>query len=364
MKIMKKRELQIMYLIISQSFETLWAYYSLSSGQLYYEVCQKEALRLLKIIDELAKIDNDVLDPEKLKLGDKSEINPILNNLLSWAEGKSNYPSDRLAPSGWVLRVFLTQLRGLILNKMNIKEGPSFILSGLEEDCSLRFMRWKPHLPMRALIKGPDRIVQLASDSSTIVVVGDIRRSQDLMTYAIDPKEFSQRMVDFINNTRELVEKHAGFFDKFTGDGFIVYFNEEICKTAELNYIECFLKFVKDEMVFAGPFFNDWERSIRKRPINRIGLAIGADIGRVRFEDIQNHLVAVGDAIVWAERMASAAESQEILLNNLLFSILEGREDITFEKREGKTKAGESFLSQILKFNELKAEKRIRPATP
>lgn len=349
---MKQRELQIMYLIISQSFETLWAYYSLSSGQLYYEICQKEALRLLKIINELAKLDDDILDAEKLKIGDKTEIHPILNNLSSWANGESSYPPDRLVPSGWVLRVFLTQLRKLILKKMNIKEGPSFILSGLEEESSVRIMRWKPHLPRRALIAGPDRVIQLACNSPTIVVIGDIRRSQDLMTYASKPEDFSQRMVEFINTTRIFIEKYAGFFDKFTGDGFIVYFNEEICKTAELDYKECFLQFIKEEIAFAVPFFSNWERSIRKRPINTIGLAIGADIGNVRFEDIKNHLVAVGDAIVWADRMASAAESQEILVDNLLFSILDGREDITFEKREGKTKSGESFISQLLKFNE------------
>lgn len=292
-----------MVLSLSQSFETLWAYYSLSSGELYNELCKKEAIRLLDAINNLAKVDSDILDAKKLKIGDKSDINAILEKLSCWAQGTSCDSSERLVASGWVLRVFLSCLRRLILKKLKIKEGPIFVLSSFEEDHSRRIMRWKPHLPMPALIAGPDKIINLASDSLTIVVVGDIRRSQDLMTYATDPIDFSKRMVEFFITTRQFVEKHAGFFDKFTGDGFIVYFNKEVSKTAGLDFIECFLNFIKDEMTFALPFFVNWEKSIRKRPIKNIGLAIGADIGKIRFEDIQNHLV-VGDAVVWATRMA------------------------------------------------------------
>ena len=59
---MKKLKLQIMCLVLSQSFETLWAYYSLSSGELYYEICKKESIRLLNAIKEPAKLDSDILD--------------------------------------------------------------------------------------------------------------------------------------------------------------------------------------------------------------------------------------------------------------------------------------------------------------
>lgn len=175
------------------------------------------------------------------------------------------------------------------------------------------------------------------------------------MTYAQDPKAFSERMVQFITTTRELIEKHAGFFDKFTGDGFIVYFNEAVCNAANLEYMDCFVNFIRDEFHFATPLFDEWSRSIRKRPATEIGLAIGSDIGRVSFEDVHDHLVAVGDSIVWASRMASIANSNEVIVNNLLFAALDGRTDIKFQSREGKTKAGESFLAQSLLFNPAQA---------
>lgn len=228
--------------------------------------------------------------------------------------------------------------------------------STIAQEHSARVIRWKGHLPRQALLHDPDKVFGQASVTSTIAVVGDIRRSQDLMTYAQDPRNFSERMVQFITTTRELIEKRAGFFDKFTGDGFLVYFNEAVCKAADLNYIDCFLNFLREEANFAAPVFQDWSRSIRKRPPTEIGLAIGADIGKVSFEDIHNHLVAVGDAIVWASRMASIASSNEIIVNNLLYTLLDNREDLTFKERIGQTKAGESFLAQALLFADIGGE--------
>jgi len=84
-------------------------------------------------------------------------------------------------------------------------------------------------------------------------------------------------------------------------------------------------------------------------------LAIGADIGKVSFEDVHAHLIAVGDSIVWASRMASIANSDEAILNNLLFAALDGRTDIKFQCREAKTKAGEPFLAQSLLFKSAQA---------
>lgn len=161
-------------------------------------------------------------------------------------------------------------------------------------------------------------------------------------------QEFSERMVEFVNRTRELIEKYSGFFDKFTGDGFIAYFNEAVCRESKVSHIQSFLGFLKEELDFAGPLFQEWSSSIRKRPVTEIGLAIGADVGQIKFEDVHDHLVAVGDAIVWAARMASIAGSNEIIVNNLLFSALEKRDGISFQRREGTTKAGESFLAHAL----------------
>jgi hypothetical protein len=72
-------------------------------------------------------------------------------------------------------------------------------------------------------------------------------------------------------------------------------------------------------------------------------LAIGADLGRVSFQSLDYHVVAVSESIVWASRMASAAKAEEVLVNNLLYQTLRLRTDLVFESREASTKSGESF---------------------
>ncbi len=349
---MEKQTLLIECLVLAQSFEIVWVYYCLSSGKIYENECREAAIQFLEKFASIGqiepriepKIEEFLIPKMRIKLSD------LTRNLEDWARNQKIYPYDTLFESHFNLRFFLAGLIMTLLKELNIPIIPTMALKIIEQDYSARAIRWQAHLPKKALSIDPDRIVGVASNTSSIIVVGDIRRSQDLMTYAVDHKNFSERMVQFIVKTRELIEKHGGFFDKFTGDGFIVYFNEAVCRRVDLNYVESFLGFIEDEINFASPFFKEWERSIRKRPTAGIGLAIGADIGNIKFEDIQDHLVAVGEPIVWAARMASAAESQEVLVNNLLFAALDGRIGLSFQGREGRTKAGEAFLAQVMTF--------------
>jgi class 3 adenylate cyclase len=348
---MAKQPLQIECLVLAQTFEMLWAYYTQSGRQLYPDECRSAALQFIEAYEELSQIDDRVLDANSLKLGKNTDIADIIWHLKKWGEGRTAYPYVDANMSKRMLHAFFTGLKGLMLRDLGVSRWPTMIYSSAEHDHSARIVRWRGHLPRAALLNDPDLILSAASDSTTIALVGDIRRSQDLMTYAQEPTDFSRRMVQFITTTRKLIEKHGGLFDKFTGDGFIVYFNSAVCSAARLNHIDSFLGFLKDELDFAIPLFNEWSRSIRKRPAANIGLAMGADVGRVNFEDIHDHLVAVGDTIVWAARMASVALSNEVLVNNLLHAALEGRKGLTFQEREGQTKAGETFFAQSLSFN-------------
>jgi len=156
-------------------------------------------------------------------------------------------------------------------------------------------------------------------------------------------------MVKFISITRETVYKHAGIFDKFTGDGFIAYFNESVCKELHKpDHIESFTGFLRDYEASVEPLFQDWVRHVKKIPEEPIGLALGTDIGRVSFQILDNHFVAVGDAIVWASRMASAAKAGEVLANNLLYQALRERKDLSFKSRSSFTKSGESFVANVV----------------
>lgn len=347
-ELMTGTNLIINCVVQAQAFETFWAYYSQSGGQLYAKECRDVAANLVSSIELLLQNDSPVIDKIRRGLGEDTEVNDIIHRLKKWSESDESHPYEEMFKSRFMMFGLLAELKSLAYDELGISNAPPIVLTSQEFEHSERVVRWRGHMPRAILRKNPDEVFWKASVTPTIVVVGDIRRSQDLMTYAQEPTSFSERMVEFITKTRAVIEKHAGFFDKFTGDGFIVYFNEAVCRAAGKDFKECFIKFLEDELKFSAPLFNEWAKSIRKRPSTKVGLAIGADIGTVNFQDLNNHLVAVGDAIVWASRMASIGSGDEIIVNNLLFSALEGTSDISFAERTGQTKAGESFLAYIL----------------
>src|SRR5207237_1424914 len=120
---------------------------------------------------------------------------------------------------------------------------------------------------------------------------------------------------------------------KFTGDGFIAYFNESICKVCDLNYTEAFIEFLVEYGAFAERHFLEWVRNVKKLPDQPVGLGLGADIGVISLQNLKNHLVAVGNPIVWASRFAAEAGANEILVNNLLYEQLQNVPGLEFKDR-------------------------------
>ena len=334
-------------LVHAQAFETAWAYFSQSAGRLYSLECRRATRRFIESLRTLGPCDPRVLAPIELVAGHPVDVDSLLADVEHWSRASTPvFLPERLRTPFLVL---VRGLKGLLARELGIDQ-PVSIGENADASFSARVLRWKAHLPSVLLDRGDlDDLVAEASAGESIVVVGDIRRSQDLMTYAASPDDFSRRMVAFIEKTRDLIDENAGFFDKFTGDGFLVYFNEAMCRAAGRSHLDRFLSFVKAETAFANELFADWAGLIRKRPTGVIGLAMGADVGRVAFHDVHDHLVAVGDTIVWASRMAAAAEAGEVVVNNLLQATLTAYARIlSFSAREAQTKSGESFLAHVL----------------
>jgi len=347
---MKLNKSRIECLTLTLSFENLWAYYLQSSGQLFSGECREAAQHLLESFEELSKQDPRIKDPVALTIGEGTDIEDILRNFRDWADGKKQYPYHEAFKSRFMLFALLTGLKGLLLKDLEVSRWPHMFMTSQETEFSERVLRWKGHLPTSVLRSDPETVVKEASNALSVVVVADIRQSQDLMTYASSPEDFSRRMVDFITITRQSIDEHHGFFDKFTGDGYLAYFNEAVCSAASSDYIECFLSFIREHRKFSIGHFSQWTQSVRKLPSDEVGLGIGADLGIVKFHDLKHHLVAVGDSIVWASRMASAAKANEVVVNNLLFSALQKTPKLNFQTREATTKAGERFLARTLEF--------------
>jgi class 3 adenylate cyclase len=336
-------KLLVKTLTFAYDFELLWAYYSQSEGNLFAEECKKTTIRLVGYARKVFKQHKDI-KREVQRPFPSWDVDETLKTLLRWARGNYKLPFE----SAWISRarlfVTLSSLKSECMKKLKLGTFPVFIFATSEFDYRSSAIRWSSHLKIQSPAVDFDQLIKDASKKETIVVVGDIRRSQDLMTYSHSSEDYSNRMVEFLTRTREMIFKHHGFFDKFTGDGYIAYFNEAISEK-DGGYIANFQAFIEEQVAFTEAHFQKWGASVRKLPSSPVGLAIGADLGSIDFLDIDNHLVAVGDSIVWATRMSAAANASEVIVNNRLYQKLKKEKGLSFKEVSSSTKAGEGFLA-------------------
>jgi hypothetical protein len=67
------------------------------------------------------------------------------------------------------------------------------------------------------------RLVKSGDQVGLHVLVGDIRKSTFLMKESISSKRFAIITRDLMKAVKDADSKNDGWFDKFTGDGFIIY---------------------------------------------------------------------------------------------------------------------------------------------
>lgn len=343
-------KLRVECLVLAQTFETFLAYYVQSDAQLFGRQCRDSGLKFLEVLDELLRKNPGMKDSLALWAGKDKDTIP---KLREWLLGKNEYPYETSRESRRKLWTLVSTLKALLIIELGLTRFPLMEMSPQEQEYSEKYIKWRGHLPPEIIRNNnPETLVALASSKQTIVITGDIRKSQDLMTYSRSPSVFSKRMVEFITETRALLTKYRGFFDKFTGDGFLAYFNEAICSAGDMDYREASLEFLRSLLKFSSTHFSDWIKDVKKLPAEPVGLAIGADLGIVEFQNLSHHLIAVGDPIVWASRMASGARADEVVVNNLLYESLRDLTGIRFEERQGKTKSGEPFMAHCLLFSQ------------
>ncbi len=341
-------------LILLQSFETFWTFCSMSDGELYGEECKKVTIELIKVLKRIYRDDKRIFNSKELTLDSNNDtklMQGIIRNLTEWGKSKDRLPYERIFESSWRISLFTMGLKIYLLKLVDPGVEIPIIWSSREMRYSKTKLRWGAHLPHHMLKKIPEDIESDLSNSRTIAVVGDIRKSQDLMTYAPSSKFFSEMMLDFMETSRKLIKDNFGVFDKFTGDGFLAYFNEEVCLKASKNFHDCFLNFSHALMQYSKEHFTKWTKSIRKLPLGLCGLTIGADIGKIDFKEIDGHLFAIGDTIVWANRVCSAGKSEDLIVNNILYNELKDKKGVSFEEIESSTKAGESFVAYRMNKN-------------
>ena|SRR3712207_2747960 len=158
-----------------------------------------------------------------------------------------------------------------------------------------------------------DKLEQLLETGGQIglhVLVGDIRQSTSLMKESISSKEFAHITRDFMTAVKGTAKSNEGWFDKFTGDGFIIYW---IYGDEPNKYIQRILAFSQALLSYFPEVLSKYRMNSQNFPAN-VGLSLGVDSGQCTLIEIGD-LNIVGPPVVGASRMVSAADSFEILLN-------------------------------------------------
>lgn len=156
------------------------------------------------------------------------------------------------------------------------------------------------------------------------VVAADIRSSTILMKEAIRFERFAFTMDRFVTAVRRGIRGSGGWFDKFTGDGFLAYwivrsgpddrYHEQFVQAA--GNITHAARTLVD--FFHGRVLEDFRSNSRNLP-EGVGLSMGLDAGPGYLVEIGGELTVVGPPVVGAVRMVTAAERpREIIANVFL----------------------------------------------
>jgi class 3 adenylate cyclase len=156
------------------------------------------------------------------------------------------------------------------------------------------------------------------------VMSADIRSSTLLMKESVRFERFASIMDKFVSAVRRGIGRSGGWFDKFTGDGFLAYWIVQ--SGSDDEYHEHFVQaagnitYTARTLVdlFQRRVLEDFRSNSRNLPATA-GLSMGLDAGPGYLVEIAGELTVVGSPVVGAVRMVTAATGPgEILANVFL----------------------------------------------
>jgi class 3 adenylate cyclase len=150
------------------------------------------------------------------------------------------------------------------------------------------------------------------NDTKDILVLSiDIRRSTFYLENSLDSARFAKLIGQINRMIIERVNKYYGIIDKFTGDGFLVFFTnsysgKDYFKLALLCSCELIREVVN--------IFLSKEENFIKFPFEN-GIGIGIDVGDAEILTVGNDVTYIGRCVVNSCRICEKSFNQ-ILLNN------------------------------------------------
>jgi class 3 adenylate cyclase len=167
-----------------------------------------------------------------------------------------------------------------------------------------------------------------STEVDATVIVGDLRLSGFVLKEAVKPALFAKFIIGFTEAVRSLTNENDGWFDKFTGDGFISFWIHEPSQPREVTRIPEFCQAIlpASEALVANLRGNS-----RNFPLG-VGLSLGADSGLCELVRVGESLTLIGAPIVGASRMVERASANRMVANNLFGEALD-RERLQLEAR-------------------------------
>jgi len=185
-----------------------------------------------------------------------------------------------------------------------------------------------------------------------VVVVGDLRLSGLVLREAVSPSLYARFVLGFTEAIRGLSASCRGWFDKFTGDGFVtfwLYADEQHLPTDVLP------EFCQSVLPASDRLVTNLRRNSRNFPVG-VGLSLGLDSGPCELVRIGEAITVVGSPIVGATRMAAGARAGETLANVHLGGLLEHE----FQRREASGLALERAVVKTKEYPDGQEAYRLR----
>src|SRR4029453_10718320 len=140
----------------------------------------------------------------------------------------------------------------------------------------------------------------------------DIRESTTLMKESVRFERFAAIMDKFVSSVRLGIRRSGGWFDRFTGDGFLAYWIVQ--SAAPDEYEERFVQTAGDIAHTANILIDLFHRRglpgfprNPPHPSAGVGLSVGVDAGPGYLVKIADELTIVGPPVVGSVRMVTAA---------------------------------------------------------
>ena len=169
------------------------------------------------------------------------------------------------------------------------------------------------------------------------VMAADIRESTMLMKEAIKFEQFAYVMDKFVSSVRQGITRSGGWFDKFTGDGFLAYW--VVQSSSKQGFDERFVEAAGNMTHTARSLVDLFHKRVLEdfRANSRnlsggVGLSMGLDAGPGHLVQIAGELTIVGPPVVGAVRMVNAAvNAREIIANVYLGEHLHEEQNGVYE---------------------------------